>query len=127
MHTFDSKLKRSSAVVSRRRKHVPYTVNNIKNNQLPHIRNILYGPAIQPKLIIGQPNDKYEQEADQVAKMVVQGKSLSVQKEDDPLAIARQPSPEEEEMLAEEGLQTKLDETAIRLQPIEEEEEMMMP
>ncbi|MGG6296321.1 DUF4157 domain-containing protein [Leptolyngbya sp. AN02str] len=32
---------------------------------------------IQPKLTIGAPNDKYEQEADQVAKQVVQRLSLS--------------------------------------------------
>ena len=30
------------------------------------------GLVIQPKLVIGQPNDKYEQEADRVAKQVVQ-------------------------------------------------------
>ncbi len=28
-------------------------------------------PVIQPKLIIGQPNDKYEQEADRVADQVM--------------------------------------------------------
>ena len=63
----------------------------------------------QPKLKIGQPGDKYEQEADAVADKVMR---LS-----DGEAMQMQPLEEEEEML-----QTKL-----RMQVEEEEEEMMLP
>ena len=41
-----------------------FEINNTKNSSLNKI-------AIQPKLTIGQPNDKYEQEADRVADQVV--------------------------------------------------------
>ncbi len=64
-------------------------------------------PVIQPKLKVGQPEDKYEQEADAVADRVMrmsEGESIRMQ-----------PIEEEEEML-----QPKL-----RMQPIEEEEEMV--
>jgi hypothetical protein len=36
------------------------------------MNNNSISPSIQPKLTIGEPNDKYEQEADQVANQVVQ-------------------------------------------------------
>ncbi len=36
-------------------------------------------PIIQPKLIIGQPNDKYEQEADRVADEVMRMSEPEVQ------------------------------------------------
>ncbi len=37
-------------------------------------------PVIQPKLIVGQPDDKYEQEADRVADQVMQMPDPVVQK-----------------------------------------------
>lgn len=41
-------------------------------------------PPIQTKLSIGQPNDRYEQEADQVADQVVQNQSTpSLQKQEE--------------------------------------------
>jgi len=39
--------------------------------QYANVRSILHGGRIQPKLRIGQPNDKYEQEADRVAEQVM--------------------------------------------------------
>ena len=39
--------------------------------QSPAVRQILRAPAVQPKLTIGAPNDKYEQEADRVAGQVM--------------------------------------------------------
>jgi hypothetical protein len=53
-------------------------------------------PLIQPKLKISQPNDKYEQEADRVADMVIRMPEPKIQ---------RQVNPKEDE--AEETLQTK--------------------
>ena len=58
---------------------------------------------IQPKLTIGEPNDKYEQEADKVADQVVSGSSPKVQ-----MMCAECAKEEEEE---------------VRMQPLEEEEE----
>lgn len=51
MHTFDSKLKRSSATVSRLPKRALYSAENIKNSQQPVIQSILRSPTIQPKLM----------------------------------------------------------------------------
>lgn len=63
-----------------------------------------FGPStIQPKLKIGQPGDRYEQEADRVADTVVNTQEPVAQ---------RQPVEEEEEML--------------QTQPMEEEEELQM-
>jgi hypothetical protein len=71
--------------------------------------------TIQTKLIIGQPNDRYEQEADRVADEVMRMPEPQVQ---------RQVEPEEEE--EEELIQTKpiAEEITplIQKQPIEEEE-----
>ena len=61
-------------------------------------------PVIQPKLKIGQPGDRYEQEADAVANRVMQMP--------DGDAIHMQPLEEEEE--------------TMQMQPIEEEEEELM-
>lgn len=65
--------------------------------------------AIQPKLKIGQPGDKYEQEADAVADRVMR------MSESDTMQM--QPMEEEEEELMPK----------LRMQPNEEEEELMQP
>src|ERR1700742_332078 len=39
-------------------------------------------PAIQPKLTVGEPDDMYEQEADSMAKKVVQQKPIFESKQD---------------------------------------------
>lgn len=76
-------------------------------------------PVIQPKLKIGQPGNKYEQEADAVANQVMrmsEGESLRMQ-----------PMEEEEEMMQMQPLEEEeLLQTKIQLQPIEEEEEELM-
>ncbi len=81
--------------------------------------------VIQPKLKIGQPGDKYEQEADAVADRVMsmpesnQMQMQPIKEEEDMLQpkLRMQPIEEEEEMM-----QPKL-----RMQPIEEEEELLQP
>lgn len=95
--------------------------------------------VIQPKLTIGQPNDKYEQEADRVADQVMRmpGPTMQRQAEDEeeelvqsatedctspeitPL-VRRQPM---EEAVEEERLQPRAD--TIQRQPIEEEAEAL--
>lgn len=80
----------------------------------------------QPKLTIGEPGDKYEQEADRVADRVVQrsdtnqsffaGINSGVQSK----SIAERITPLVQRTAEEEEAQTKL-----QLQPIEEEEEML--
>src|SRR5687767_6123697 len=42
------------------------------NNEQPFFTKNNSTPAVQTKLTVGQPNDKYEQEADSVANQVVQ-------------------------------------------------------
>lgn len=64
---------------------------------------------IQAKLSIGQPGDKYEQEADRNADRIMRKTTAGPQS---------QPQPP----LEEQAIQAK-----IRMQPMEEEEEMMMP
>ncbi len=84
------------------------------------------GQPLQAKLTIGEPNDKYEQEADRVAHDVVQqinspqrtGNSGAVQKLDDK-QIQRQKLEEEDD----DVLQTKLDPNTIQRDELEEEDE----
>ncbi|MBD2136105.1 DUF4157 domain-containing protein [Anabaena sp. FACHB-1237] len=100
---------------------------------------------VQAKLSIGQPNDKYEQEADQVADKVVQKMNSpenNIQKEAAPeeeelqmkSLIQREAAPEEEELQTksliqreaapeEEELQTK---SLIQREAAPEEEELQM-
>jgi len=66
--------------------------------QRAQIRHVLRSPQVQATLTIGQPNDKYEQEADRVADEVMRMPEPGVQ---------RQIEPEEEEEEEEETLQPK--------------------
>jgi hypothetical protein len=74
---------------------------------------------IQAKLTIGEPNDRYEQEADQVADQVVnQINSPQTQSSVQGKTVQRQEIPEEEE-----ELQTKPLAESIQRQEMPEEEE----
>jgi len=42
------------------------------------VRNILHAVDVQPKLTVGAPNDRYEQEADRVAERVVADQSVGL-------------------------------------------------
>ena len=89
--------------------------------------------AIQPKLKVGQPGDKYEQEADTIANRVM--------RMSDNESLRMQPVEEEEELLQpklrmqveeeEEPLQMSClncqNEHMVQKQPMEEEEEMIQP
>ncbi len=83
--------------------------------------------ALQPKLTVNQPGDRYEQEADRVAEQVMRMSAPQVQ---------RQPVEEEEEQLqAKEkpGQTPQIQRTCsecegeVQRQPIEEEEELLQP
>jgi hypothetical protein len=94
---FAVKKKRTPSIAPKR--HAP-TVSPMYHSlhlQQAKVRHILRSLTFQPKLTIGQPNDKYEQEADRVADEVMRMPEPGVQ---------RQVEPEEEEE-EEETLQPK--------------------
>ena len=95
MLTFAIKKKCTPSIAPKR--HVPAVspMSHSLHLQRAKVRHILRSPTLQPKLTIGQPNDKYEQEADRVADEVMRMPEPGVQ---------RQVEPEEEE---EETLQAK--------------------
>jgi hypothetical protein len=76
------------------------------------------GDQVQTKLALGAPGDSYEQEADSVARAVLQQESQPVQKEDEG-QVRRQMEPEEEE----EPLLAKREEGQAQRQMEDEEEE----
>ncbi|MEM9091163.1 MAG: DUF4157 domain-containing protein, partial [Cyanobacteria bacterium P01_F01_bin.53] len=81
--------------------------------------NLVQNLGVQAKLTIGQPNDQYEQEADQVASQVVERiNSPQVQQQ----SIQRQDMAEEEEELQMKPLAS----TIQRQEVPEEEEELQM-
>jgi hypothetical protein len=96
---------------------------------------------VQPKLTIGQPNDKYEQEADQVAAQVVKQINAPASTTSQDAGVQRQEMTEEEElqtkpeistlqrmeMPEEEELQTKPDTVRVQRQELEDEELQTKP
>jgi hypothetical protein len=66
----------------------------LHDGQPINVRSILHGSRIQPKLRVGQPNDKYEQEADQVAQQVMQQNSGVTQSLAGEAIIQRQEQPD---------------------------------
>ena len=109
MKTFASKEKRSAPTTHKARPYVHHPISPVQLAQQAEIRRILRSTGAQAKLTIGQPNDKYEQEADRVADQVMAMPDLGIQ---------RQP-PEDEENL----IQTKPNESLLQRQPGEEEDE----
>ena len=117
MKTFEKKSKMTTPPVRRGRTPVLPSFDPAAQIQRAQIRQVLRSPQVQAKLTIGQPNDKYEQEADYVADEVMRMPEPEVQ---------RQVEPEEEE---EETLQAKPLSDLItplvqrQVEPEEEEEE----
>ncbi len=122
MLTFAVKKKRTPSIAP---KHHAPTVSPMYHSlhlQQAKVRHILRSLTFQPKLTIGQPNDKYEQEADRVADEVMRMPEPGLQ---------RQVEPEEEE--EEETLQPKplasqitpLVQVQRQEEPEEEEEETL--
>ncbi|MCK4783959.1 MAG: DUF4157 domain-containing protein [Desulfobacteraceae bacterium] len=94
MKTFAANEKRSAPAAHRQHHYVHHPMAPAQQAQREDIRLILRSTGAQTKLTIGQPNDKYEQEADRVADQVMAIPDPRLQ---------RQPEKAEEE----EILQTK--------------------
>ena len=104
MLTFSTLQKHGLATKPHRR-----SMSGVWSPQHPQVRQILRRSSVQPKLTIGAPNDKYEQEADRVADQVM--------RMHDPSGIEPTPSDPQIQRICEEC------EEEVRRQPIEEEEE----
>jgi hypothetical protein len=140
MKTFEKKTKPATSPVRRRRTQVLPFFDPTAQIQCAQIRELLRPLRLQAKLTIGQPGDKYEQEADRVADEVMRMPEPRVQRlpeeeeEEDliqtkPLAdqitplVQRQVRPEKEE--EEEPIHTKLlsaESSTLQRQENEEEE-----
>ena len=78
---------------------------------------------IQPKLTLGQPGDRYEQEADSVARTVIQQEEGNFTRDESKTGVQRQPE-EEEELQGKLQRQEEEEELQGMLQQQEEEEEL---
>jgi|SRR6056297_124798 len=90
--------------------------NESKLSQFSGIGDSGHNPVIHKKLMIGEPNDKHEIEAENVANRAVNQPERTLQMqpiEEEEEALQMQPLEEEEEML--------------QMQPLEEEEELIQP
>jgi len=84
------------------------------------VQRLFESGAIQAKLTIGQPNDKYEQEADRVADEVMRMPESQVQRQSE--------EDEEEEMIQTKPIGDQITPLVQRqVEPEEEEEEMIQP
>lgn len=92
------------------------------------------GAAVQTKLTVGAPGDRYEQEADQVARTVMQQEQQPVQRQSEEEEKDKEPPVQakfaegalqrqgEEEEKEEAPIQTKLEDSLVQRQGEEEEE-----
>ena len=114
MKTFEKKIKPASSPVRRWRTQILPSFNPAAQSQRAQIRQVLRSPRLQTKLTIGQPNDKYEQEADRVADEVMRMPEPQVE---------RQPKEEEEELIQTKPLADQITPLVQRQVEPEEEEE----
>ena len=77
------------------------------------------GNQVQRKLTVGQPGDRYEQEADQTAQAIMQQEQQPVQRESDERLVVRRQVEEEEE----EPVQAKSEDAWVQRQEEMPEEE----
>ena len=117
----------------------PIKNNSVRQKQSPdretlQLSRILNKAAIQPKLKIGKPHDRYEQEADRIAERVTATPDSSsivapVVGGITPLTVQRQQEEEEEiqtKLLQRQSEEEEEEEAAqpkLQRQPLEEEEE----
>jgi hypothetical protein len=87
-------------------------------HELTHV--VQQAGGARPKLAVGQPSDRYEQEADRAARAVLQQEQQPTRKDTDEELVQRQVEEEEEE--EEEPVQTKAEEPWIQRQAEEDEE-----
>jgi outer membrane protein OmpA-like peptidoglycan-associated protein len=94
MKTLTTKEKQSVPAVRMAHPYVHHPIGPVQQARQAEIRRILHSTGAQAKLTIGQPNDKYEQEADRIADEVMRMPDPKLQRQ-----------PEDEE--GQEMLQTK--------------------
>lgn len=117
MLTFAVKKKRIPSIAPKRHASTVSPMSHSLHVQQAKVRHILQGPTLQPKLTIGQPNDKYEQEADRIADEVMRMPEPGVQRQ-------VEPEEEEEEVLQAKPLAGQITPLVQRQpDPVEEEEE----
>ena len=78
------------------------------------------GDQVQRKLTVGQPGDRYEQEADQTAQAIMQQEQQPVQRESEEVLVHRQEEEEEEKQIQSKALSEQI---TSSLQRQEEEKE----
>ena len=135
MKTFEKKSKMTTPPVRRGRTPVLPSFNPAAQIQRAQIRQVLRSPQVQAKLAIGQPNDKYEQEADYVADEVMRIPEPRVQRQIEPEEEEEEEKEEKEEKEEEEMLQAKplsdlitpLVQRQVEPEEEEEEEEYIQP
>ena len=113
MKTFEKKSKMTTPPVRRGRTPVLPSFNPAAQIQRAQIRHVLRSPQVQATLTIGQPDDKYEQEADYVADEVMRIPEPRVQPQLE----------EEEEMLQAKPLAEQINPLVQRQVEPEEENE----
>ena len=119
MLTFAIKKKRTPSIAPKRHAPTVSPMSHSMHLQRAKVRHILRGPTLQPKLTIGQPNDRYEQEADRVADQVMRMPEPGVQRQ-------VEPEEEEEEMLQAKPVAEQITPLVQRqVEPKEEEEEIL--
>ena len=120
MKTFASKEKQAVPARRKTRPYVHHPMGPVQQAQQAEVSYILRSTGAQARLTIGQPDDKYEQEADRVADQVMRMPDSKLQ---------RQPeNEEEEEMLQAKPLADQITPLIQRqAEPEEEEEEMVQP
>ncbi len=117
MKTFEKKPKGTVSPVRRRRTPVLPSFDPAAQIQRAHIRQVLRPPRVQAKLTIGQPNDKYEQEADRVADEVMRMPEPRLQRQ-------AEEKEEAEELIQAKPLVEQITPLVQRqVEPEEEEEE----
>ena len=129
-----SAVKRKAMQNAMPRKATQHTFNTRHVEQSDSVRRVLRHRGAQAKLTIGQPNDKYEQEADHVSDQVMRMSNTDIaQRVEDgiiqPMQIQRMCTECEEEITqrqleeGDEQLQAKFNDESIQRQEEDEEEE----
>lgn len=116
MKTFAQRKKRSTPARSRSLRYIHHPLGPVQQAQQAEIQRILRSTDAQAKLTVGQPNDKYEQEADRVAGQVM---AMPYDR------LQRQPQVEEEqEAVQAKSLADRITPLIQREQEPNEEEEI---
>jgi len=123
MLTFAIKKKRTPSIAPKR--HAP-TVSPMSHSlhlQQEKVRHILRGPTLQPKLKIGQPNDKYEQEADHVADLVMRMPEPGMQRQAEEELIQTKPLAEQITPLVRRQVEEEEEEEPVQAKLLQRQEE----